>query len=239
MKKAVKIFIISICTFLAICQINSKVYSYTIDEVKQAIEFKTVEEEGEPSEYDVLINAEDLIENVEFPYIESSIEKILYVEDGLLDIDFFNVNSTNTNQKWAVVSGVVKNFFHILLYIGAALLLTFLIYFAVRIVISSIYEKKENNNGRINDNFKESIIDKRIIEQWVLLVIFLPTIILIINLIITFSGAIIDIIDVNNLADEEYNYVVYVKSAEGDNEPNKRTFKKCCKYYKWIWYNNF
>ncbi len=228
MKKVIKIFIISICTFLAICQINSNVYSYTIEEVKEAIEFKTVEEAGVPAAYDVLINAEDLIENVEFPYIESSIENILYVEDGLVAIDFFNVNSTNTNQKWLVVSGVVKNFFHIFLYIGFALLLTFLIYFSVRMVISVFSERKsaDDTSKKNNENFKKNIRVKKTIEQWILLVILLPSIILIINLIVSFSGAIIDIIDINNLADEEYNYVVYVKSSEGDNDPQKNYYFK-------------
>ncbi len=231
MKKVVKIFIISICTFLAICQINSHVYSYTIDEVKEAIEFKTVEEAGEPSEYDILIDSEDLKSDIQFPYIKNSVESVLYVEDGLLDIDFFKVNSNNTNSTWLTISQTIRNVFHIFMYIGAALLLTILIYFAVVTVISSVFQNDVlplNNffSRRNNSNYEGRLREKIFIEQWITLVLLLPSLVLIINLLISLSSAIVDLTDVNDWADEKYNYVIYVKNSKGDTNPNKNYYFK-------------
>ena len=46
------------------CQtLNNNIYAYSIEEVKKEANFKTVEEDGEPEDYDILIDAEDLITN--------------------------------------------------------------------------------------------------------------------------------------------------------------------------------
>lgn len=63
---------------LAICQINSKVDAYTWDEVKEITEYKTVEENGEPQNYDILIDAKDLIDYEKIPCMKTTLDKVLY-----------------------------------------------------------------------------------------------------------------------------------------------------------------
>ena len=57
MKKILKKFcIICICLFCIICQVfDNSVYADSIEEIKKNVNFKTVEEDGEPDSYDVLI----------------------------------------------------------------------------------------------------------------------------------------------------------------------------------------
>lgn len=72
-----KKLLISIIIFLTICQLNSKIIAYTIDEVKEKIEFEEVTEE--PDDYDIEIDAEEeLILDERLPCIVTSIDKVLY-----------------------------------------------------------------------------------------------------------------------------------------------------------------
>ena len=102
MKKIIKkICMICICLFCIMCQtLNNNIYAYSIEEVKKEANFKTVEEDGEPEDYDILIDAEDLITNEKLPAgIKTTIEDILYDNSGLLGIDFFGENKTKAKSN--------------------------------------------------------------------------------------------------------------------------------------------
>ena len=86
MKILKKILIITII-LLAICQLNNNVYAYTIDEVKEIINYKTVDEDGEPEHYDVLMDSSEMIETVKFPCIQTKIEDVLYGDENVLGFD--------------------------------------------------------------------------------------------------------------------------------------------------------
>ena len=102
MKTIIKKFcVICVCLFCIICQIfNNSVYAYSIDEVKENSNFKTVEEDGEPKKYDILIDAKDLITNEKLPAgTRTSIEDVLYDSAGLLSIDFFGTDKSSSKKK--------------------------------------------------------------------------------------------------------------------------------------------
>lgn len=102
MKTIIKKFcVICVCLFCIICQIfNNSVYAYSIDEVKENSNFKTVEEDGEPKKYDILIDAKDLITNEKLPAgIKTSVEDVLYDNAGLLSIDFFGADKSSNKKK--------------------------------------------------------------------------------------------------------------------------------------------
>ena len=89
MKIIKKISIAIISMFLIICQLNISTYAYTISEVKGIIGFKIIETGNEP-EYDIKIDAKDMIDNEKLPCIKTTLETVLYSEDGLLNVDFLN-----------------------------------------------------------------------------------------------------------------------------------------------------
>lgn len=102
MKTIIKKFcVICVCLFCIICQIfNNRVYAYSIDEVKENSNFKTVEEDGEPKKYDILIDAKDLITNEKLPAgTKTSVEDVLYDNAGLLSIDFFGADKSSNKNK--------------------------------------------------------------------------------------------------------------------------------------------
>lgn len=102
MKTIIKKFcVICVCLFCIICQIfNNSVYAYSIDEVKENSNFKTVEEDGEPEKYDILIDAKDLITNEKLPAgTKTSVEDVLYDNAGLLSIDFFGADKSSNKKK--------------------------------------------------------------------------------------------------------------------------------------------
>lgn len=160
-----KICIIYICLFCIICQIlDNNVYAYSIDEVKEVSNFKTVEEDGEPENYDVLIDAQDLISNEKLPSgIRTTVEDVLYDNAGLLSIDFFgkeekstkqsktstsdkkkttSTDTTESEDKTAenakIVRDFVRNTYKVLLYIAAGAMIVVLIYMAIVTVTSGI-----------------------------------------------------------------------------------------------------
>ena len=89
MKKIKSMFLIIVSIFLIICQLNSTTYAYTINEVKGIIGFKVIEAGNEP-EYDIKIDAKDMISNEKLPCIKTTIESVLYSSDGLLNVNFLN-----------------------------------------------------------------------------------------------------------------------------------------------------
>ena len=98
MKKIKSMFLIIVSIFFIICQLNSTTYAYTINEVKGIIGFKVIEAGNEP-EYDIKIDAKDMISNEKLPCIKTTIESVLYSSDGLLNVNFLN-KKTSSEKKW-------------------------------------------------------------------------------------------------------------------------------------------
>lgn len=168
MKKILKKFcIICICLFCIICQVfDNSVYADSIEEIKKNVNFKTVEEDGEPDSYDVLIDAQDLITDEKLPAgIKTTIEDVLYDNSGIFSIDFFGNDKTNskssskkskkskknknssssdttqedkTAEKAKTIRSFVRNTYKVFLYIACGAMITVLIYMAVVTVTSGI-----------------------------------------------------------------------------------------------------
>ena len=168
MKKILKKFcIICICLFCIICQVfDNSVYADSIEEIKKNVNFKTVEEDGEPESYDVLIDAQDLITDEKLPAgIKTTIEDVLYDNSGIFSIDFFGTDKTSskssskkskkskknknssssdttqedkTAEKAKTIRSFVRNTYKIFLYIACGAMITVLIYMAVVTVASGI-----------------------------------------------------------------------------------------------------
>lgn len=207
---------------MAICQINSKSYGYTIDEVKDKIDFKIVQETGKPDNYDILIDARDLIDNEKLPCIETSIESTMYSENDLLSIDFLGIESSNSSEGWKTyVSGPVKAIFKVLLYISLAMMLTLLIYMAVVLVRSGI-SKKESilplssvfGIGKSKDNPEKHKTEKGFVEQWVITIALLVCMVYMINLTVSFSNVLTNISNqFKPDEDEDDSIIIYVKNS--------------------------
>ena len=168
MKKILKKFcIICICLFCIICQVfDNSVYADSIEEIKKNVNYKTVEEDGEPDSYDVLIDAQDLITDEKLPAgIKTTIEDVLYDNSGIFSIDFFGNDKTNskssskkskkskknknsssndttqedkTAEKAKAIRSFVRNTYKVFLYIACGAMITVLIYMAVVTVTSGI-----------------------------------------------------------------------------------------------------
>lgn len=168
MKKILKKFcIICICLFCIICQVfDNSVYADSIEEIKKNVNYKTVEEDGEPESYDVLIDAQDLITDEKLPAgIKTTIEDVLYDNSGIFSIDFFGNDKTNskssskkskkskknknssssdttqedkTAEKAKTIRSFVRNTYKVFLYIACGAMITVLIYMAVVTVTSGI-----------------------------------------------------------------------------------------------------
>ena len=223
MENRKKILFIILCVVLAICQLEIKVYGYTQEEVKEITEFKTVEDDGEPEDYDILIDARDLIQNQKIPCVQSSIDTILYQEKNELDINFFDTASNNTNEIWNFISGLVRNGFRVFLSIALAASLTLLIYIAVILVYSTISKKQSFLPlGKFFMGGKEQTPgqyakEKRFIEQWIISVLILALLPFAIILIISFAGFITDISNQYTVEEEELTIFVQNAQINGDN----------------------
>ena len=99
MKKFKRFFIVGVCIICAICQFASISYSYTIDEVKRMIGYKIIEGDNEPEDFDVEIDANEMIQNEKLPCIQTTIEKILYGTKSLFNIDFLGSSENSTSDN--------------------------------------------------------------------------------------------------------------------------------------------
>ena len=229
MKKSTKkILLIIICIFLTMFQTNYKVYGYTLPQVKSHINFRTVEEDGKPKKYDIIIDAKNLMPGERIPDIRIGIEDILYAKDAiysennLLNIDFFTVQKLNDNED--KMREIVKGVYKVSLYIALACMLTLLIYISIKLVLSSINEKnydeeknekneKKEKNGKVKEETPEHYRKwKKTIEQWFLVVFQLTSAIFILSIITSFSNVIVDIVDSKQIKDE--SIVIYVKNSK-------------------------
>lgn len=238
MKQIKKIILLSILIFMAICQVSSNVFAYTIDEIKEMIDYHTVEEDGEPEKYDILVDSSLLKDYVEFPCIRTTIEPILYNNDGiygLLNVEFFDSAAGSTNTAWGSIASFVRTFFRVSLYIAAAGMLTLLIYMAVVLVSSSISSKDKTimpmGDAVLggNENPRKRQREKSLVEQWIISVILLALIAFIINLAISFSGVITNIATSNAVSSD--SIVIYVADLGGEKNPDEADIDTTDAYY--------
>lgn len=241
MNKIIKFFCIAICIFLTICQLNTKVYGYTLNEVKEMIDFTLYDGDKEPEDYDIKIDASELLSNEKLPCIVTSIEKILYSNDGIFDINFLG-ESTNTDEnsskkenkndevsdvekkssegaKW--LRNAVRTIFKVSLYISAACMLTLLIYMSVVTVSKGISEKstflplskifKDTSKKGEEKPIQKSLQARRLVEQWISSVLLLVLLPYLINLMVAFSNYISSLGD--NKKVQEDSITVYVKNS--------------------------
>ena len=214
MKKVIiKILIICISLFYIIGQINGNTYAYTLEDVKEITDIKTVEENGEPEEYDIAIDASDMKSSEEVPVIETSIDKILYTEKGLFGVDFFGttIPEDNAGKK---VREIVRSVYKILLYIIMAVLFTMLIYIAVIIVSSTISSSRSTKLPmfwRKNRSPQQEVEYKRLIEQWIKMVFSLVLAVFIMNLITALANNLVSMMSDKKV--EDSSITVYVKNS--------------------------
>ena len=231
MKKIKKICILMFCIYMAICQINVKSLAYTSEEVKDIIEFKTVEEDGEPENPDIVIEAKDLQSNIKFPVIQADIDYLLYGDNDFTSINFFglkateplrtlkytnNPQKTKNEDRWKKISTIIKDFLRVSIYISAGILLTLLIYFAVVVVKGAISDNGIKMPGEAlysgEENYTKQLRDKKFVENWITSVFLLVFIVVIMNLIVAISSIL-----GNTIIDAKGNgnyglLTVYVKS---------------------------
>ena len=230
MKKIKKYIFLGAFIIAVICQICCIAYSYSIYEIKQMTNFKTVEQDGEPEKYDVLIDAKDLIYNEKIPAgIKSTINDVLYSEKGIFNIDFFGKKSsstgngtTNNSEQEAetekLISDIVKIGYKILLYVTMAAMITLLIYIAIMLVSSGMIKDIDampfsdflkNNKNEMNPGKKKKPI--KLVEQWTFSVIALGLSAFIINSSVYFSNIVNEALGNNKLKDEPIT--IYVKNS--------------------------
>lgn len=154
MKKILKIFFSFFIIYIVICQLNNSVYAYTIDQVKDLIDYHEVAEDGEPTECDILLKLSDMETSIEFPLIQTTLEMIVYGKQAikektdvlaniidkidLLEINFFDENPNNGSGLWNKIRNIVRTGTRVTLYISFGLMLTLLIYIGFVIVKRTI-----------------------------------------------------------------------------------------------------
>lgn len=234
MKKIKKVIFMIVIAFLAICQMNLKTYSYSLEEVKYLTNFKIVQEDGAPSRYDILMDASDMIKNQRIPCIRKSIDSILYHDEALLNINFLTGQAASSDDNVETVfeqtgdkisqtiRSIVQASFKILRYITFAATLTLLIYIAVMLVYSGI-SKKESFlpfgsffKGGKGKNPEQHSKEKRFVEQWIISILILTILPYAINLIVSFSSFITDLTDQYRTGED--SIIVYVQNSQIDGE---------------------
>lgn len=221
MKIIYKILFSCIIFYMAICQLNKYVLSYKLDEVKDLINYHEVAVDGEPKGLDnpeenhiVQYELSNMEFNVEFPLVQTTAEMIVYGKRAipktidtasniianidLLDINFFDLKSTNESSKWKNIQNIVYTFTRIFTFISIALMLTLLIFMGVVIsyrattgkirgpgFVKTYYNRKMI--GKDGNNISENVREKIFIEQWVISIILLVLVFIIMSLIVYFS----------------------------------------------------
>lgn len=226
MKKIKKHITFILILFLAICQISINVNAYPKDEVVNIIDYKTVEENGEPDSYDVLVELDDFEKDERVPCLRTSIETVLYGKNKLFNINFFDKSKTTNDEgieRWNKIRNIVVTVFQISTYIAYALTLTVLIYITLILATqgltdknilpmsSNILQKLTNKKN----NPKSRTIEKKLIEQWIITVAMVAFVPFALSAIYYFSNSMINMIydpPVSEDSDVETNYItVYAK----------------------------
>ncbi len=189
--RKIMISIIFICCIF--CFSTNRTYALS-EEIRERINFKTVEDDGEPKEEDVDIvvdDGKDLIKSIKLPQITLSFEKVLYGHQDLIDIKFFEDNVENKNELWNTIKGFVNAFYRGALYISFATMLFFLIYMSVLIVKASFKGKDDNIELSVPNSKEKTVVqrlkDKLFIQEWISGIIALGLLTVGINILIYFS----------------------------------------------------
>ena len=223
MKKMKRFLVFLTSLFCIICLVNiTRVYAYTIDEVKEQVDFTVVDGNQDPASYDVKIDAQSLVSNERLPAgIKTTIEDVLYNSKGLMSIDFFG-NKTDSDEqkseKYTNIRTAVRSVYRIFLYVAVAGMITVLIYMAIVIVISGISPDydilpfSKAIKGEKQKNIKSEMKSKKIVEQWISALFFLTIAVFAMNLIVAFSDNITNAI--SNKKMESEKITVYVKNSK-------------------------
>lgn len=227
MKKIVnKMIIIFTCLFCIICPIwNNEVYADSIEDVKAYSEFKTVEKDGEPEQYDVLIDAKDLISNEKLPGgIKTTVENVLYNTANYFTINFLGkqedsskTSGTDTNLQHAqdATRALTRSTFKIALNLALAFMLVVLIYLAVVVVAHELFPNmnKMPLSNMVNDRTPEDELrTKKLAEQWGKAFAMLALCAFVVNVTVSFADNIFNAMEGKIVQNEKLT--VYVKNSK-------------------------
>ena len=210
-----KFFWIYICILFTICPIITKTFAYENDEVAELVEYTEMQEDVklEKSDYDVLVDLNHITDDEVIPFIQTTIEKIIFKNNDFFDINFFKSDISEKHEAgdfWVILRNAIRTIYRLLVYIVSILLLTLLILGAIFIVFSSDLPenpiKIKDNNA--NDNFfikgfknvgkkigtflnslstGASLFQKKVINEWIKAVALLATITVVMSFL-TFTG---------------------------------------------------
>ncbi len=98
--------------------------------------------------------------NTEIPVMRTDFYGTSIKNIKILDVDFFNTNSSNSNDGWKVIRGFVSGASHIVMYVAAALLLTMIIWRSILFVRSSLGDNPEGayESRQVMDNFIRAVL---------------------------------------------------------------------------------
>lgn len=227
MKKIVnKMIIIFTCLFCIICPIwNNEVYADSIEDVKAYSEFKTVEKDGEPEQYDVLIDAKDLISNEKLPGgIKTTVENVLYNTANYFTINFLGKqeDSSKTSETEKSLQHaqdatrvLTRSTFKIALNLALAFMLVVLIYLAVVVVADELFPNmhKMPLSNMVNDRTPEDELrTKKLAEQWGKAFAMLALCAFVVNVTVSFADNIFNAMEGKIVQNEKLT--VYVKNSK-------------------------
>ena len=203
-----------------------------------AIEYLSTQidiEEGKPEKYDIYIDGEDLDPDngLEIPAIQTSLDYIIYNNDELSNIDFFDTNSFSNKaslknvtkslkqtlkDNWNNLSTKVKSTYKVLLYIALGFMGTALIVIGLLIVKGAVFNDTitslmKKNMGVTDDKLPNEYYQKKFTNQWIFTLLTLILIIIVIILTISSTGAISKLTSTYNEKDKLLDSVkVYAKA---------------------------
>ena len=98
--------------------------------------------------------------NTEIPVMRTDFYGTSIKNIKILDVDFFNTNSSNSNDGWKVIRAFVSGASHIVMYVAAALLLTMIIWRSILFVRSSFADNPEGayESRQVMDNFIRAVL---------------------------------------------------------------------------------
>lgn len=193
-------------------------------------------EEGKPEKYDIYIDGNDLDpeDGLEIPAIQTSLDYVIYNNNDLSNIDFFDTNSFSNNAKikhmsnslikelkenWNNLSKKVKYIYRILLYLALGAMSTSLIVIGIMIVKGTIFKDtitdlmKKNMGKTDDDDLPNEYYEKKFTNQWIFTFISLILIIIVIILTISSAGVVSKLTSTYNYGEKVLDKVkVYAKA---------------------------
>ena len=200
-------------------------------------------QEGKPEEYDIYINGDDLDpeDGLEIPATQTSLDYVIYNNDDMSNIDFFDTKSFNDTAKlkkvssdlkkelkdnWDKLSKNVKGIYKVLLYLALGFMVTSLIVIGIMIVKGTIFKDSitdlmKKNMGITDDKLPNEYYQKKFTNQWLFTLLTLILIILAIILTITLTGVISKLTSTYNENSKLLDSVkVYAKATVNSGKKN-------------------